>query len=97
MALKIYWTLQAEKGLENVLDYLESNWTINEIIQLEENINQVIRQIIIHPKLFPNSSKNKNVHKAIIDKNNYMVYRVNKSKKSIEIITFKSTKQKPEK
>jgi plasmid stabilization system protein ParE len=95
MALKIYWTLQAEKGLDHVIEYLEKDWTITEILQLEEKINQVISQIIIHPKLFPNTSKNKNLHKAVIDKNNYIIYRVNRKKQSIEILNFRGTKQKP--
>lgn len=95
MALKIHWTPQAEKGLDLVLEYLEKDWTVKEILQLEEKINQVISQIILHPTLYPKSEKYKKLHKAIIDKNNYLVYRVNKQSKSIEIINFRGTKQKP--
>ncbi len=39
MALKIVWTLQAEKGLDKVIDYLEKEWTIMEILNLEQNKN----------------------------------------------------------
>lgn len=34
MALIIVWTPQAEKGLASVLEYLEEEWTINEILNL---------------------------------------------------------------
>lgn len=95
MALKIHWTPQAEKGLDAVLEYLEKEWTIREILQLEERINKIISQIIIYPTLFPKSKKNKQLHKALVDKNNYFVYRINKKSKSIEIINFRGTKQKP--
>lgn len=95
MALAIKWTPQAEKGLEKVIDYLEKNWTIKEILNLEEKIIQVIRQISQNPGLFPKSEKYKNLNKALIDKNNYLVYRVNNKTKIIEIINFRGTKQKP--
>jgi plasmid stabilization system protein ParE len=55
MALEIKWTLQADKGLEKVIKYLEVEWTVREILQLEEKINQVTGQISINPDLYPKS------------------------------------------
>ena len=95
MALKIKWTPQADNGLAIVIEYLEAEWTFREILQLEENINQVTNQISLFPNLHPKSETYKNLHKAIIDKNNYLVYLVNYKKSSIEIINFRGTKQKP--
>ena len=94
MALKIKWTPQADKGLVIVIEYLAAQWTFREILQLEENINQVTNQISLFPDLYPKSETYKNLHKAIIDKNNYLVYRVNYKKSSIKIINFRGTKQK---
>ncbi len=95
MALKIVWTPQAEKGLETVIDYLEKEWTIQEILQLEKNINDFLDKISKYPKIFPVSEKYKNLRKGIVDKNNYIIYRVQVSNKRIEIITFRGTRQKP--
>jgi plasmid stabilization system protein ParE len=95
MALKIKWTPQADSSLAIVIEYLEAEWTFREILQLEENINQVTNQISLFPDLYPKSETYKNLHKAIIDKNNYLVYQVNYKKSSIEIINFRGTKQKP--
>ncbi len=95
MALEIKWTHQANKGLDNVLEYLELNWTNKEILNLEQKLNQVLQQISIFPHLFPKSDIYKNLHKAIIDKNNYLVYRINEVSNSIEIINFRGTKQTP--
>jgi plasmid stabilization system protein ParE len=95
MALGIKWTPQAEKGLDSVLLYLEKFWSIKEILQLEKKINQVISLIILYPELFPKSKTNQSLHKAIIDKNNYLVYRVNTKMRRIEIVNFRGTKQKP--
>lgn len=95
MALTIRWTKQAEKGLDSVLVYLEQFWSIKEILQLEENIKQVISLIILYPELFPKSETYPFLHKAIIDKNNYLVYRINPQMRRIEIVNFRGTKQKP--
>jgi len=95
MALGIKWTPQAEKGLDSVLFYLEKFWSIKEILQLEENIKQVTSLVILYPELFPKSGTNQYLYKAIIDKNNYLVYRINTKMRRIEIVNFRGTKQKP--
>lgn len=95
MALEIKWTPQAIKGLEKVMMYLEAEWTKKEILQLEKKINQVTNQISLSPDLFPKSEIYKNLHKAIIDKNNYLVYRTNRKQNTVEIVNFRGTKQKP--
>lgn len=94
MALKFIWTSQAVKGFSKVVDYLEVNWTAKEILTLENKIQQVINQISLNPEQFPKSEKVASLHKAILDKNNYLVYKINKESNSIEIINFRGTKQK---
>lgn len=95
MALNIKWTKQANKGLNKVIEYLEQEQTFREILNLEENIKQVTNQISVFPNLFPKSETYKTLHKALVDKNNYLVYRVNYEDSEIEIINFRGTKQKP--
>ena len=95
MALKIVWTYQAEKGLLSVLEYLENKWTSKEINNLEGKLSRLLERISKYPDLFPVASKFKDVHKALVDKNNYIIYRVNFQKGIIEIINFRGTKQSP--
>ncbi len=95
MALKIVWTPQAEDGLNKVIGYLEKEWTIIEILNLEQNINELINRISKYPKICPQTGKFDNVHKGLVDKNNYIIYRIQSKKELIEIINFRGTKQKP--
>lgn len=95
MALEIKWTPQADNGLERVIKYLEAEWTVTEILQLEKKIKQITKQISLNPELFPKSETYKKLYKAIVDKNNYVVYRVNTKKGAAEIVNFRGTKQKP--
>lgn len=95
MALNVVWTPQAEKGLDNVLTYLHEEWSAKEILALENKILALIERISKYPKICPPTGNAPNVYKGLVDKNNYIVYRVRPRKKTIEIINFRGTKQKP--
>ncbi len=95
MALKIVWTPQAERGLDKVLEYLEREWTVNEILNLEQNLLDLLSKISKYPKICPATGQFNNVHKGLVDKNNYIIYRIQPKKELIEIIIFRGTRQKP--
>jgi hypothetical protein len=58
-------------------------------------IKRVLFQISLNPELFPTSETYKDLRKALVDKNNYLVYRHNANKQLIESINFRGTKQRP--
>ena len=95
MALKIGWTPQAVKGLDKVIFYLEKEWTTKEILNLENNLKNILERISKYPKIYPTTRKHKNDYKGLIDKNNYIIYRIKPKIKVLEIINFRGTKQKP--
>ena len=95
MALKIVWTPQAERGLDKVIEYLEKEWTVLEILNLEQNINDLLNRITKYPKINPVTKRHRNVYKGLVDKNNYIIYRILNAEKRIEIINFRGTKQEP--
>lgn len=95
MALKIVWTLIASKNLTNVIRYLDENWTIKEILNLELKLNKLLSRISKHPSLYPVSSVKNEIRKALVDKNNYIIYRIDFANEKIEILNFRGTKQKP--
>ncbi|WP_312206728.1 type II toxin-antitoxin system RelE/ParE family toxin [Epilithonimonas hominis] len=94
MEIKIVWTNGAEKGLSKTIEYLKSNWTKKEILRLEDNINQFIERIKLQPNLYPKTARFKNLHKGMVDENNYIVYKISPKKKQIVIINFRDGKQK---
>lgn len=81
MALKMVWTPKAEVGLEKVIEYLEDKWTAREFLNLEKNLESFLERISKYPRIYPKTSvHNKNLHKGLVDRNNYIVYRVNYTK-----------------
>lgn len=95
MALKVVWTPHAERGLNKVIEYLEEEWTVLEILNLEQNLENLLNRISKYPKICPATAQYKNVHKGLVDKNNYIIYRIRPDKEIIEIINFRGTKQDP--
>ncbi len=95
MALKIFWTKRAKESLRSIIDYLEEYWTENEILNLEKNLQDLLNKVAEYPDICPKTSKKRRVHKGIVDKNNYIIYKVKPRKKTIDIVNFRGTKQKP--
>jgi len=95
MALRIVWTPQAEKGLGNLLEYLQEEWSAKEILALEKRVIELMERISKYPRICPPSGKYPNIRKGMVDKNNYIVYRIHPGKTTIEIINFRGTRQKP--
>lgn len=92
--MKIIWAPVAEQGLLKTISYLEAEWSVKEILRLEKNIEDLLHKISKHPKICPPAKKNKSLRKGIVDKNNYIIYRV-KSKNTLEIVNFRGVKQLP--
>lgn len=95
MEIKIVWTKQAENGLGKTLDYLEKEWSGKEILRLEQNIKEFIDRIQLQPDIYPTTRKYKQLHKGMVDENNYIVYRIYPRKKQIAIVNFRDAKRKP--
>lgn len=95
MELEVVWTTQANEGLSTVLRYLEKEWTKNEILNFQIKLEKLINRLLTHPTLYPKSKTKPDLRRALIDKNNYIIYRLNLSKKRIEIINLRGTRQKP--
>ena len=49
MALAIEWTLEAEKQLDDIIEYLESNWTDREIRNFFRKLEKALKVISNKP------------------------------------------------
>ena len=95
--MDIIWTAKARITFYRILDYLDENWTKKEIIQFTERTQIVIVAIINNPGIFPRSTKNKEIRKAFIDKNNSLFYTINVFDQKIYLLTFYDSRQDPQK
>ena len=91
---RIKWTDNALEELKMTFEYIEDNWTEKELRNLSSEIERALNLISTNPKLFP-KLENRNIRRAVIKKLNTIYYRVIENN-SIEILSFFSNRQNPE-
>jgi len=94
--MEVIWSAKARITYFKVLDYLSENWTKKEMIQFTQKTDIIIQAIKKNPGIFAFSYTHKNIHKAIIDKNNSLFYQLDKKNHKIYLLTFFDNRQNPE-
>lgn len=92
---KIEWTDNAIAELRATYKYLEDNWTEKELRSLSAEIDRTVHLISNNPGLFPVSEK-LNIRKVVIKSLNTLYYR-EKADNKVEILSFFSNRQNPDK
>ena len=76
MDYKIFWTKEAIRNLEEIIDYLYSKWTQREVDNFKTKLSKQIDLIRRNPKLFPVSSFQPRLRKAVLSKQTTIFYEV---------------------
>jgi len=95
--MEVIWSAKAKSTFFSVIDYLNENWTQKEMIQFNQRTLITINAIRKNPGIFPPSSKNKEVRRAIVDKNNSFYYKIDTYHQKIFLLTFFDCRQDPQK
>jgi len=95
--MEIIWSAKAKITFFSVIDYLKENWTKKEMIQFNQRTHITLNAISKNPGIFPASSKNKEIRKAIIDKNNSFFFKIDSYHQRIYLLTFFDSRQDPKK
>lgn len=93
---QINWTEHALNELAQTIQYLEENFTDRELTLLANSLDKTLLLISKNPKLFSHSISKSEIRKVIVRKYNTLYYRI-KDESSIEILSFFSNRQNPEK
>lgn len=94
---EIIWTDNALEELASTYQYLESNFPEKVLFNLSHEIEKVSYLISRNPHLFAESEEKKGIRKAVIEKYNTMYYRISAEAFAIEILSFYSNRQDPNK
>ncbi|MFW6309478.1 MAG: type II toxin-antitoxin system RelE/ParE family toxin [Prolixibacteraceae bacterium] len=76
MDYKILWTHQAIHDLEEILDYLEIQWSQKEIEKFKNKLSKQLELIQRFPKMFPISGHNPKLRKAVLSKQTTLFYQI---------------------
>jgi plasmid stabilization system protein ParE len=76
MDYKLVWTYEAINNLEEILDYLITNWSQKEVVQFKHKLSKHIDLILQFPKMFPVSDYNPKLRKAVLSKQTTLFYKI---------------------
>ena len=79
MDYKLIWTEEAIHNLENILDYLITNWSQTEVDKFKRKLSRQIELILQFPKMFPVSDYNPTLRKAVLSKQTTVFYQIKES------------------
>lgn len=79
---KLRWSREAIRNLENILEYLQENWSEKVVLNFKEILSKQLDIICRFPFIFPRSEYKKRLRKAVLTKQTTIYYEV----KSNEIL-----------
>ncbi len=92
---KLLWTPRADSELDEVISYLEENWSEKEIHNLAIKLDDVLEIIANNPYVFQVSDLRYDIRRAVVAKYNSLYYRINGN--YIEILSFYNNRKNPHK
>ena len=95
MALEIVWSKEAEKQLDDVIEYLESNWTDKEISNFFQKLESAIQEIRSAPHRNKKSERKSDTHEYQLAPQITIFY--NFEEKQIAVLLLWSNRQNPDK
>ena len=95
MVFEIIWSPRAVNDFENIIAYLETNWSEKTVREYSERVDKVVSIISKMPYLYPKISRRKNIRKCLVVKQNALYFRV--KKKTVTILAIYDTRQNPKK
>jgi len=79
MDYKIYWSDESLQNLEDILDYLESEWTQKEVDRFKAKLSKQLDIISNNPLIFPVSQYQNRLRKAVLSKHTSIFYEIRKN------------------
>ena len=76
MDYKIFWSDESLKNLEDILSYLETEWTEREVSIFKKKLSRQLDLIQKNPKLFPVSDFQPRLRKAVLSKQTTIFYEI---------------------
>lgn len=76
MDYKIFWTEEAIRNLEEIIDYLSNTWSEREVIRFKEKLGRIVIHIRSNPLMFPRSEFQPRLRKAVLSKQVSVFYEI---------------------
>jgi hypothetical protein len=94
MEYAIVWSPNTRDTYYQILEYLNANWTLNEVTAFILRTEEVLNFISVNPVQYIRSAKAK-IHKCVVVKQVSLFYRIKEN--NIELLLFWDNRQDPAK
>ena len=88
--MEIIWSPQSKKDYWQNIDYLEAEWTFQDVVSFIEKVENTL-QLLLQNNIEFTATNYKNTNKVVIQKQITLYYRINSDK--IELLRFWNTYQ----
>jgi plasmid stabilization system protein ParE len=93
MAFKIAISERAEKNLDEIVVYLENEWSVRVRDKYLSIVKKKVELISQNPFSYPSSVKRKNIHRCVLTKHSILYFRIKDDE--IEVITIQDARRDP--
>jgi len=90
---KVIISKRAERNLDQLVNFLESNWSIRIRDKFLATLKEKVNQITKMPLMYQTSTKSKTIRRCVVTKQTTLFYQIKKDE--IEIITIQDNRQDP--
>lgn len=91
----IYWTDEANNNYDNIINYLESNWSIKEKSEFVRKLEKRVELIKRFPEIFPKSYLSPNTCRPVLTEQITIYYSI--ENQIIKILSLFDVRQSPDK
>jgi plasmid stabilization system protein ParE len=96
MALSIEWSKQAQKSLDDLYDFLETNWAEQIIKNFTKKLESKLRLIRHNPTLYKSSAWLEGTRECIVTRHNTIFYQYVEGESKIFIVSFWANYKNPD-
>jgi plasmid stabilization system protein ParE len=93
MALEVVWAEEAESQLEDIIEYLERNWTEVEIKKFFQRLEDGLKQVSQHPNRFKKSERKEGAREFRLGPHTTLFYSYNTER--LEVLLLWPNKNDP--
>ncbi len=91
--MNVYLSKEANDELNEILDYLEDNWSINVSNNFLDKLIRVMDILEQMPYSYPSSEKNSGLRKCVITRRSVAFYRVDEAKQEVKILSISDSRR----
>ena len=92
---RIEWSLEAQTNLNNVIAFLENEWTEKELRNFSKRLETQLLIIQQTPEIYKNSLRKEGLRECLVTKHSTLFYSYDDEK--LHIVTIFDNRQDPEK